>query len=146
MVVNYFCPNYRSIINLVDPKTPDPKTPEVIAAEQREAPAQWQCKLNKLSTVGDLAGYVAGTLNSIQLSSIQFNRRSVNSTMINPGTDAREALEKLANLSRQEETLCTQVSIASVVLFMCNYEMDLILSVASLALLIFSIFSYYSQN
>ena len=36
--------------------------------------------------------------------------------------NAREALQKLAKLSRQEETSLSRVSIVSVVLFTCKYE------------------------
>ena len=68
--------------------------------------------------MGGLAGWLCGW--RIDFNSIEFN--PVQSQISEFNHDSREALEKLAKLSRQEETSFTRVSIASVVLLTCNYE------------------------
>ena len=68
--------------------------------------------------MGDLSGWLCGW--HIDFNSIEFN--PVQSQISKFNHDSREAVEKLAKLSRQEETLFTRVSIASVVLLTCNYE------------------------
>ena len=97
--------------------------------------AMWLCGYVAMWLCGYVAmwlcGYVAGSLNAIQLSSIQFNHRSV-SSQSNQSTgilasvlvhahavDLRKICsgEKLAKPVKQEDILYTRVSIASVIYF-----------------------------